>query len=552
MKKHLQSCPKTATYISKTTQNDLLQCIADFVQGKIVEEVKGQAAGSYYAVIADKVTDCSNWEQLGIVLRYVKDNAPVERLLEYVKCDGITGEEIAEEIIQCLSKVGLDTDKCRCQTYDGAGNMAGKQKGAANQFQLKTGNMKATYFHCASHQLNLALSKASKIPEIYNVVCLMQTVGFFFKFSPKRQRALERSVEHVCKKNHENPNTTKTKLKPLCETRWVERHTAFSDLEALYEPLLDCLAFIEANEKNVWDPKTVTEGTGLNKQLRSSNFIVAFVICHYIFGFSKGLSRQLQGTSLDIITAYEMVDLITDELKKIRTDDVTEFSKLYEDCVKMAEDAEQPLSKPRVVGRQTLRSNVEAQNLEEYFRRSIFLPFLDHLISQLEDRFSGRSQDAIKALYLLPKNLGKLEDDTVKKILSCYESDLPSSVDFKQELALWRRFWSSRNELPSTVSDTLEKISADGVQLLYPNITSIFGIVLTFSATSASVERTNSALRFIKTSYRSTMCEQRFNALVLLFVHSDIALDYDKIIDMYAQRYPRRMLFHNPLMYSDK
>jgi len=69
------------------------------------------------------------------------------------------------------------------------------------------------------------------------------------------------SVEHVCKKNHENPNTTKTKLKPLCETRWVERHTAFSDLKALYEPLLDCLAFIEVNEKNVWDPKTVTEGT---------------------------------------------------------------------------------------------------------------------------------------------------------------------------------------------------------------------------------------------------------------------------------------------------
>lgn len=38
-----------------------------------------------------------------------------------------------------------------------------------------------------------------------------------------------------------------------------------------------------------------------------------------------------------------MVDLITDELKKIRTDDVTEFSKLYEDCVKMAEDAEEAL-----------------------------------------------------------------------------------------------------------------------------------------------------------------------------------------------------------------
>ena len=93
----------------------------------------------------------------------------------------------------------------------------------------------------------------------------------------------------------------------------------------------------------------------------------------------------------------------------------------------------------------------------------------------------------------------------------------------------WR--WTANGSLPSTVSETLEKIRADGVQLLYPNIASIFGIVLTFAATSAGVER-------IKT-YRSTMCEERFNALVLLFVHRDIALEYDKIIDMYAQRYPR-------------
>jgi len=128
LKMHLQTCPKTATYISKTTQNDLLQCIADFIQGKIVQEVKGQAAGSYYAVIADEVTDISNWEQLGIVLRYVRNNAPVERLLGYVNCAGITGEEIAERIIHFLSQVGLDTDRCRCQTYDdSAGNMAGKQ-----------------------------------------------------------------------------------------------------------------------------------------------------------------------------------------------------------------------------------------------------------------------------------------------------------------------------------------------------------------------------------------------------------------------------------------
>jgi len=133
----------------------------------------------------------------------------------------------------------------------------------------------------------------------------MQTIELFFKFSPKRQRVLERSVEDVCKKNHKNLNTTKTKLKPLCETKWVECHTTFNDLEALYKPLIECLDFIDANENNTCDPKTRTEGTGINKRLQSSKFVVAFIICRYIFGFSKGLSRQLQGTSLDIITAYE-------------------------------------------------------------------------------------------------------------------------------------------------------------------------------------------------------------------------------------------------------
>ena len=43
------------------------------------------------------------------------------------------------------------------------------------------------------------------------------------------------------------------------------------------------------------------------------------------------------------------------------------------------------------------------------------------------------------------------------------------------------------------------------------------------------------------------MSEDRFNALLLLYVHSDIKLDYKKIIDMYAMRYPRRMVLKNPL-----
>ena len=60
---------------------------------------------------------------------------------------------------------------------------------------------------------------------------------------------------------------------------------------------------------------------------------------------------------------------------------------------------------------------------------------------------------------------------------------------------------------------------------MFPNIVRILSIIITTPAMSASVERTNSALCYIKTYFRSTMSEDRFNALLLLYVHSDIKLD---------------------------
>jgi len=47
----------------------------------------------------------------------------------------------------------------------------------------------------------------------------------------------------------------------------------------------------------------------------------------------------------------------------------------------------------------------------------------------------------------------------------------------------------------------------------------------------SSSERSFSALKFIKNYLRSTMTDERLNGLALLFVHPDITLDYDAVID---------------------
>ena len=43
------------------------------------------------------------------------------------------------------------------------------------------------------------------------------------------------------------------------------------------------------------------------------------------------------------------------------------------------------------------------------------------------------------------------------------------------------------------------------------------------------------------------MGQQRLNTLMLLYIHKDIQITYPKIIDIFGNRYPRRMLFKNPL-----
>ena len=43
------------------------------------------------------------------------------------------------------------------------------------------------------------------------------------------------------------------------------------------------------------------------------------------------------------------------------------------------------------------------------------------------------------------------------------------------------------------------------------------------------------------------MGEERFNALSPISIHQDILVDYDKIIAIYASKYPKRMLSINSL-----
>ena len=132
----------------------------------------------------------------------------------------------------------------------------------------------------------------------------------------------------------------------------------------------------------------------------------------------------------------------------------------------------------------------------------------------------------------MPINVSQLTEVEINKVYERFRNDLTTRDLFEQEATLWKTLWSKDANPPDTLQKTLQHPSS--CRTMFPNVIKALHLFLLSSVSAASVERANSSLRFIKHRLRSTMGEDRFNALILLFQHRDIDLDIDCIIDMYA------------------
>ena len=171
-------------------------------------------------------------------------------------------------------------------------------------------------------------------------------------------------------------------------------------------------------------------------------FITAFYTAKHLFGFTIGLSRSLQGSTLDVTEAYKHVNVVKEQLKDIRKNAKTAFvSSVYEKIKKMAKKAKVKVSIPRTCGRRTLTNNTYARTPVAYFRRAKFPPFLGNLLEQTSTRFKELSEAASLGLLLIPANLQQLNESSQPKVCQHYLPDLPFPSSASHGLELWKCFW---------------------------------------------------------------------------------------------------------------
>ena len=260
---------------------------------------------------------------------------------------------------------------------------------------------------------------------------------------------------------------------------------------------------------------------------------VACVCASYLFGYTKALSVMRQGTNMDVIRAHEQIHLVIDELQVVRENVDEEFDHLFYDMEKMAKEADIELRLPRNCQRQTLRNNVPTDgSVKAYWKRAVFIPYLDALITDLSARFTSLSREAVRGLCLLPANLAQCTDERVDDTIRYYGPDMPSPASAKQEIRILKRYWAGHgdSDMPATLHSTVEAMNSRQ----FPCISAVLNVLQLFPVTSAEVERAHSAFKLIKTRMRSTTGEDRLNAFVLLYYHTDIPLADEAIVDIYA------------------
>ena len=178
--------------------------------------------------------------------------------------------------------------------------MAGKVKEAAAIITSK--HPLALYFHCASHQLNLAVMKSAELISVKNLMGTCKIPHDFFYVHLKRQQKLEDAIDKYL------PQCKQTKIKNLSHTRYIARLETLDTLCYLHLAAVECMEIILNNSAS-WSAESVADAKSLLSAITSPEFLAALIITNLIFSYTANITRSLQSQSGDIVEAISGIDV---------------------------------------------------------------------------------------------------------------------------------------------------------------------------------------------------------------------------------------------------
>ncbi|CAI6355883.1 unnamed protein product [Macrosiphum euphorbiae] len=336
----------------------------------------------------------------------------------------------------------------------------------------------------------------------------------------------------------------KTSLTRLSDTRWNCRVRNCVAVKLNYKAIVTLLN----DEINSSTNKDVVQAIGIMTIITKPSFIVNLIILEEVLQIINILSTQLQKKDATLGSAVTLIEGVIKTFESLRTE--VEFHNIWEKIINFTKinniipDFTGPNSKTSKRQRQSTSNledfhvfattSSEQQNQNEFnqytesYWRTHYYQIIDTLIIHFNKRFSSNSLELATSIDYFHK-MNYYESQC---FIEQYKDLLNVDVNTLQsEMLVVKNCVSRRNP-----NFTLEDIKLIMDAELYPNLYKLLSLSLTIPISSAICERSFSAMRKIKNWLRTSMNQDRFTNLSLIYIERDLSneLSNEKILDTFA------------------
>lgn len=195
------------------------------------------------------------------------------------------------------------------------------------------------------------------------------------------------------------------------------------------------------------------------------------------------VTNILQGVDTELYKVRKHIDALLEMLESHRKNANENFNLLFNNAKSIANDLGFIITCPRISVKQLHRNNHPNGNPEDYYRVSVFIPYLESIIQSINERFGKDNSVAFSLQHLHPALFKKMKKheytESITNIYNFYKIE-----NLLAEGESWYSLWQTKDCQSVEIIDLIEHSKS-----FFPSITIALEIFLSLPATSCSSER---------------------------------------------------------------
>ena len=437
-----------------------------------------------------------------------------------------------------LQSKGIGFEKMRGIGFDGTNTMSGHRSRVQTRLRLHAPS--AVYVHCRCQKLQLAaLKAAAEHTEVNRVLGTLLTIRKAFHYSPKKAEKLAEIQAEL-----DSPEI-KIKMQKPSDTRWLARERAVRAVGKSLPALVSTF-------KKIYDETGDAEAHGIATLLTKYNTVACINMLSDVLHTVAKLQGNLQAKEIDLASVPGMVDSTTKRLKELKERVIS--STWFKDHSLVFTDNLQLGAKKIVV----------TEEEKAGFLQKVYRPYLQSVIDHINGRME--STDFLSSMSVFdPRHLPNSEErlnnygeEKIRILIDFYgiaqrayfdgdEAFSQPDIDPEYTEAEWKLFRQLifRKYRDSSLQTMLFCLTgSDDISTVSPNLAKVATILEVLPVTTATVERSFSSMKLIKTRLRSRMGEKILDHAMRMCIEGPDRLSNDtleSVVDNYKEVKQRKL-----------